>query len=77
MAADPLVDVHVHLYPDARSGQQAKDRYVIWEYGDDPGIEFSASTGDLTDLMALYRQAGFDRAIVVISSTRRSRRRKR
>lgn len=65
MAADPLVDVHVHLYPDAGSGQQAKDRYVIWEYGDDPGIDFSASTGDLTELMALYRQAGFDRAIVV------------
>jgi predicted TIM-barrel fold metal-dependent hydrolase len=65
VAADPLVDVHVHLYPDAGSGQQAKDRYVIWEYGDDPGIDFSASTGDLTELMALYRQAGFDRAIVV------------
>jgi uncharacterized protein len=65
VAADPLVDVHVHLYPDAGSGQQAKDRYVIWEYGDDPGIDFSASTGDLTELMALYHRAGFDRAIVV------------
>jgi predicted TIM-barrel fold metal-dependent hydrolase len=65
VGADPLVDAHVHLYPDAGSGQQAKDRYVIWEYGDDPGIDFSASTGDPTELMALYRQAGFDRAIVV------------
>lgn len=65
MAADPLVDVHVHLYPDAGTGQQAKDRYVIWEYGDDPGVGFSACTGDLTELTTRYRQAGFDRAIVV------------
>jgi hypothetical protein len=65
LGSDPLVDVHVHLYPDSGAGQQAKDRYVIWEYGDDPGIKFSASTGDLAELTASYGQAGFDRAIVV------------
>lgn len=65
MGSDPLVDVHVHLYPDPDAGRQAKDRYVIWEYGDDPGVEFSASPGDLTELTAHYAQAGFDHAIVV------------
>jgi hypothetical protein len=65
VGSDPLVDVHVHLYPGPEAGRQAKDRYVIWEYGDDPGVEFSASTGDLTELSGLYRRAGFDRAIVV------------
>jgi hypothetical protein len=65
VGSDPLVDVHVHLYPDPDAGRQAKDRYVIWEYGDDPGIEFSACSGDLPGLTASYEQAGFDRAIVV------------
>jgi predicted TIM-barrel fold metal-dependent hydrolase len=63
--SDPLVDVHVHLYPDKNAGQQAKDRYVIWEYGDDPGVEFAAVAGDITDLADTYARAGFDRAIVV------------
>jgi predicted TIM-barrel fold metal-dependent hydrolase len=65
VGSDPLVDVHVHLYPDPDAGRQAKDRYVIWEYGDDPGVEFSESPGDLSELTARYAQAGFDRAIVV------------
>jgi uncharacterized protein len=65
MGASPLIDVHVHLYEDQASGQQAKDNYVIWEYGDDPGVEFAAVAGDLDDLAAVYGQAGFDRAVVV------------
>ena len=36
MGGTPLVDAHVHLYEDAAAGQQAKERNVIWEYGDDP-----------------------------------------
>jgi uncharacterized protein len=65
MGGEPLVDVHVHLYEDATAGQQARDRYVIWEYGDDPGVTFSASPGDVTALASVYEKAGFDRAIVV------------
>jgi predicted TIM-barrel fold metal-dependent hydrolase len=61
----PLIDVHVHLYPDQEAGQQAKDNYVIWEYGDDPGVEFAPVAGDLDDLAATYGGAGFDRAVVV------------
>jgi predicted TIM-barrel fold metal-dependent hydrolase len=63
--SDPLVDVHVHLYPDKNTGQQAKDSYVIWEYGDDPGVQFATAAGDITDLATTYGQAGFDRAVVV------------
>lgn len=65
MSGEPLVDVHAHLYADAAAGQRAKDRYVIWEYGDDPGVTFSASPGDVTTLASVYEKAGFDRAIVV------------
>ncbi|MDX6312114.1 MAG: uncharacterized protein QOF84_7485 [Streptomyces sp.] len=63
--SDPLVDVHVHLYPNKDAGRQARDSYVIWEYGDDPGVEFATTAGDLTDLATTYGQAGFDRAVVV------------
>jgi predicted TIM-barrel fold metal-dependent hydrolase len=63
--SNPLVDVHVHLYPDKDAGQQAKDSYVIWEYGDDPGVQFATVAGDMTDLATTYGQAGFDRAVVV------------
>jgi hypothetical protein len=65
MGSEPLVDVHVHLYEDPAAGQQAKDRYVIWEYGDDPGVTFSASSGDVAALASVYEKAGFDRAIVL------------
>jgi predicted TIM-barrel fold metal-dependent hydrolase len=65
MGSQPLVDAHVHLYPDPAAGVRAKDRYVIWEYGDDPGVAFSASPGDLSTLASVYAKAGFDRAIVV------------
>ena len=65
MGGEPLVDMHVHLYEDSDAGRQAKDRYVIWEYGDDPGVEFSASPGDVSTLTSVYEKAGFERAIVV------------
>src|SRR5215472_3558451 len=65
MGSQPLVDAHVHLYPDPAAGVRAKDRYVIWEYGDDPGVAFSASPGDLSTLTSVYAKAGFDHAVVV------------
>lgn len=65
MGTEPLVDVHVHIYPDAVSGQEAKDGYQIWEYGDDPGVTFSASPGDPATLGSVYERGGFARAIVV------------
>ena len=65
MGSEPLVDVHVHLYEDPAAGQQAKDRSVIWEYGDDPGVTFSASPGDVATLASVYEKAGFERAIVM------------
>src|SRR6266568_1301099 len=65
MGSEPLVDVHVHLYEDPAAGLRAKDRYVIWEYGDDPGVSFSASPGDVATLASVYEKAGFERAVVV------------
>jgi predicted TIM-barrel fold metal-dependent hydrolase len=65
MRSRPLVDVHVHLYPSPAQGREAKDRYVIWEYGEDPGVTFSCSPGDVAALASVYGDAGFDRAVVV------------
>jgi predicted TIM-barrel fold metal-dependent hydrolase len=65
MGGEPLVDVHVHLYEDQAAWRQARDRSMIWEYGDDPGVRFSASPGDVSTLASVYEKAGFDRAIVV------------
>jgi predicted TIM-barrel fold metal-dependent hydrolase len=63
--AGPLVDVHVHLYENKDVGRQAKDNYTIWEYGDDPGVDFAPLLGDLEDLADTFGQGGFDRAVVV------------
>jgi predicted TIM-barrel fold metal-dependent hydrolase len=63
--SDPLVDVHVHLYPDQDASREAMESYEIWEYGDDPGVDFAMADGDITGLNDSYGQAGFDRAIVV------------
>ena len=65
LGSGPLVDVHVHLYEDKDIARRAKDNYVIWEYGDDPGVEFSPIDGDLEDLADTYGKGGFDRAVVV------------
>ena len=58
MGGEPLVDVHVHLYEDVAAGQQAKDRYVIWEYGDHPGVTFSASPASPSLIATLTGPAG-------------------
>jgi predicted TIM-barrel fold metal-dependent hydrolase len=65
LGSEPLVDVHVHLYENKDIARRAKDNYVIWEYGDDPGVEFSPIDGDLEDLADTYGKGGFDRAVVV------------
>ncbi len=61
----PLIDIHVHLYESKESGSNAKDSYVIWEYGEDPNVEFSTVSGDLEELSNTYKTGGFDRAVVV------------
>jgi predicted TIM-barrel fold metal-dependent hydrolase len=63
--AGPLVDVHVHLYENRDVGLQAKDNYTIWEYGEDPGVDFAPFAGDVEDLADTFGRGGFDRAVVV------------
>lgn len=64
-AAAPLVDVHVHLYESKEAGREAKANYTIWEYGEDPGVSFSAVDGDVADLVGTFERDGFDRVVVV------------
>lgn len=63
--AAPLVDVHVHLYPDAGTGRRAKESYQIWEYGEGPSVVFDTSDGVIEDIGSRYEDAGFDHAVVL------------
>lgn len=65
MGTSGLVDMHVHLYPDAEAGRVAKETYEIWEYGDDPGVDFAESTGALDEVKTSFGDAGFDQVVVV------------
>ena len=65
MKAQPLIDAHVHLYPDAETGAKAKAGYRIWEYGEDPGVRFDTAVGVIEEVGDRYVDAGFDHAIVL------------
>ena len=46
--ADVLkIDAHLHLYATKAIGAFEKGDYGIWEYGEKPGVKFSAYDGDL------------------------------
>jgi uncharacterized protein len=64
--ADPVrVDVHMHLYPSAASGEWWKAGYEIWEYGEKDGVTFSRSSGTVGDALAAMEQAGFSHGVAV------------
>lgn len=63
--AHPLIDVHVHLYPDEAAGRRAKEGYQIWEYGEGPGVVFDTADGVISDVGERYEKAGFDHAVVL------------
>ena len=64
--ADPVrVDVHMHLYPSAASGEWWKAGYEIWEYGEKDGVIFSRSSGTVGDALAAMEQAGFSHGVAV------------
>ena len=62
--ADPVrVDVHMHLYPSAESGDWWKAGYEIWEYGEKQGVRFSRSSGTVGDALAAMEKAGFSHGV--------------
>jgi uncharacterized protein len=64
--SDPVkVDVHMHLYPTAASGEWWKAGYEIWEYGDKDGVVFSRYSGTVDDALAAMAAAGFAHGIAV------------
>ncbi|HUE60482.1 MAG TPA: amidohydrolase family protein [Acidimicrobiales bacterium] len=65
MKSQPLIDAHVHLYPDADTAALAKDSYAIWEYGDDPGVCFDAAVGVIEEVGDRFADRGFDHAVVL------------
>jgi len=63
---DPVrVDVHMHLYPSAESGDWWKAGYEIWEYGDKDGVTFSRFSGTVADALSAMDEAGFSHGIAV------------
>jgi uncharacterized protein len=76
--ASSLVDVHVHLYPDAAAGRRAKDGYEIWEYGEKPDVVFDTAAGVVGEVATRFGSQGFDHAVVVqlfdVASERREMR---
>ena len=63
--SQPLIDAHVHLYPNREAGARAKAGYQIWEYGDDPGVRFDPARGVLDEVGDRYQTEGFDHAVVL------------
>jgi hypothetical protein len=64
--SDPVkVDVHMHLYPTAASGDWWRAGYEIWEYGDKDGVVFSRYSGTVDDALAAMQAAGFAHGIAV------------
>jgi len=64
--ADPVrVDVHMHLYPSAESGDWWKAGYEIWEYGDKDGVTFSRFSGTVSDALVAMEEAGFSHGVAV------------
>jgi predicted TIM-barrel fold metal-dependent hydrolase len=59
------VDVHMHLYPSAASGDWWKGGYEIWEYGDKEGVTFSRFSGTVDDALQAMEEAGFSHGIAV------------
>jgi len=65
MTGPVRVDVHMHLYPSAASGDWWKAGYEIWEYGDKDGVTFSRFSGTVADALAAMEEAGFSHGIAV------------
>src|SRR5262245_65612978 len=65
MAGPIVVDAHMHVYETKAEGERQKQGYEIWEYGAKPGVPFSRYAGDVDDVMAAMRQAGYAHAVSV------------
>lgn len=65
MKSQPLIDAHVHLYPDADTGALAKGSYQIREYGEDPGVSFDDAVGVIEEVGDRFADRGFDYAAVL------------
>jgi uncharacterized protein len=65
MTGPVKVDVHMHLYPSAASGDWWKSGYEIWEYGDKDGVTFSRFSGTVDDALVAMEEAGFGHGVVV------------
>jgi predicted TIM-barrel fold metal-dependent hydrolase len=65
MTTPVLIDTHMHVYPTKAAGEREKAGYEIWEYGAKPGVAFSRYGGDVDDVVAAMREAGYARAVLV------------
>jgi hypothetical protein len=55
----------MHVYETKAEGQRQKAGYEIWEYGAKAGVPFSRYGGDVEDVVAAMRHAGYAHAVTV------------
>ncbi|MGH2405637.1 MAG: amidohydrolase family protein [bacterium] len=65
MASPIVIDAHMHIYETKAEGERQKAGYEIWEYGTKQGVPFSRYSGDVDDVVAAMRQAGYAHAVSV------------
>ena len=65
MAATPIIDTHMHIYPSREQGLRNKATYEVWEYGKKTDVRFSPYGGDVEDALTAIRESPVDRAVVV------------
>jgi predicted TIM-barrel fold metal-dependent hydrolase len=65
VAATPVIDAHMHVYPSREQGLRNKATYQVWEYGEKPGVRFSPYGGDVEDALTAIRESPVDRAVVI------------
>src|SRR5262249_27534444 len=65
VAATPVIDVHMHIYPSREQGLRNKASYQVWEYGEKPEVGSTSYGGDVADALTAIRESAVDRAVAI------------
>jgi predicted TIM-barrel fold metal-dependent hydrolase len=63
--SDVLIDVHIHLYQTVEQGEQMKQDFVVWEYGETSIVEYRSGPGDIEDTLRAMDEVGVSHSVAV------------
>lgn len=63
--SEVLIDVHIHLYQTVEQGEQMKEDFIVWEYGDESFVEYRDGPGDIGDTLRAMDEAGVSHSVAV------------